>query len=119
MGILDKAKQMAGQVGEAAKKGASQVQTKVDRSQTRKKADEAAEKLGYLIYKERTEGTPAGEEADKLVAEIAELEKHLAEAPPEGEPTSEAGESPPEAGESPPEVAEPPEAPAEGGTSPA
>jgi hypothetical protein len=80
MGILDKAKQVAGQVGDAAKKGASQVQSKVEQSQTRKKADEAAEKLGYLIYKERTEGTPAGEEADKLVAEIAELEKQLAAA---------------------------------------
>lgn len=79
MGFMDKVKQVAGDVGEAAKKGAGQVQSKVEQSQTRKKANEAAEKLGYLIVKERTEGTPGGEEADKLVAEIVELEKQLAE----------------------------------------
>jgi ubiquinone biosynthesis protein UbiJ len=100
MGILDKVKQVAGDVGVAAKKGAGQVQSKVEQSQTRKKANEAAEKLGYLIVKERTEGTPGGEEADKLVAEIVELEKQLeemakqpeqpvAEAAPEGETSAE------------------------------
>ncbi|HZP90175.1 MAG TPA: hypothetical protein VFC04_04165 [Actinomycetota bacterium] len=78
MGFLDKAKQVAGQVGEAAKKGASQVQSKVEQTQTRKKADEAAKRLGYLIFKERTEGVAAGEEADRLVAEIKELEEQLA-----------------------------------------
>lgn len=92
MGILDKVKQAAGEAAEAAKKGASQVQTKVHEGQLRKKADEAAEKLGYLIFKERTEGTPAGEEADALVAEIADLEKQIAEvsAKPEGEGGAEA-----------------------------
>ena len=100
MGILDKVKQVAGEVGEAAKKGAGQVQSKVEQSQTRKKANEAAEKLGYLIVKERSEGTPAGDESDKLVAEIVELEKQLeemakqpeqpeAEAAPEGETSAE------------------------------
>ncbi len=100
MGILDKVKQVAGDVGDAAKKGAGQVQSKVEQSQTRKKANEAAEKLGYLIVKERTEGTPGGEEADKLVAEIVELEKQLeemakqpeqpaTEAAPEGETSAE------------------------------
>ncbi len=79
MGILDKVKQVAGEAAEAAKKGASQVQSKVELTQTRKKADAAAEKLGYLIFKERTEGAPAGEGADRLVAEIKELEKQLAE----------------------------------------
>ncbi len=77
MGFLDKAKQVAGQVGEAAKKGASQVQSKVEQTQTRKKADDAAKRLGYLIFKERTEGVAAGEEADRLVAEIKELEEQL------------------------------------------
>jgi len=86
MGILDKVKQAAGEAAEAAKKGASQVQTKVHEGQLRKKADEAAEKLGYLIFKERTGGAPAAEEADALVAEIADLEKQIAEvsAAPEG-----------------------------------
>jgi uncharacterized coiled-coil DUF342 family protein len=78
MGILDKVKQAAGEAAQAAKKGAAQVQTKVEQSQTRKKADDAARRLGYLVYKERTEGTPAGEEADGLVAEIKDLEEQLA-----------------------------------------
>lgn len=99
MGIFDKVKQVAGDVGEAAKKGATQVHSKVEHGQMRKKADEAAKKLGYLIFQERTEGTPAGAEADALVAEITELEKQLAEAPeaepPEGEDTP--SETPPEA----------------------
>jgi seryl-tRNA synthetase len=92
MGILDKAKQVAGQVGEAAKKGASQVQTKVEHTQTRRKADEAAKQLGYLVYKERIGGASAGEEADKLVAEIKDLEQQLAEAP--AEPAGTEGETP-------------------------
>lgn len=79
MGILDKVKQVAGEVGTAAKKGAGQVQSKVEQSQTRKKADEAAKRLGYLIVKERMGGTPGGEEAEKLVAEVVELEKQLEE----------------------------------------
>lgn len=89
MGLLDKVKQAASQAGEAAKKGAAQVQSKVEQSQTRKKADEAAKQLGYLIVKERTEGAPAGEEADRLVSEIVALEDQLAagEAAAEGEPS--------------------------------
>jgi hypothetical protein len=85
MGILDKVKQAAGEAAQAAKKGAAQVQTKVEQTQIRKKADDAARRLGYLVFKEKTEGTPAGEEADRLVAEIKELEEQLAatEAEPE------------------------------------
>jgi hypothetical protein len=95
MGFLDKVKQTAGQVAAEAKKGKEQVKEKIEHGQIRKKADEAAKQLGYLIVKERTEGAPAGEEGDRLVSEIVELEKQLAEseapsegeAPPEGEAT--------------------------------
>ncbi len=97
MGILDKMKEAAGGVAEATKKGTAQVQSKVHQSQLRKKADEAAKRLGYLVHQERTADTPAGEEADKLVAEISDLEKQIAEgAAAEGETgsSSEQGESP-------------------------
>lgn len=60
---LNKAKQVAGDA-------AGQVRSKVEESQARKRADEAAKELGYLIHVERTQGTPAGEEADALVARI-------------------------------------------------
>lgn len=98
MGILDKVKQVAGEAADAAKKGASQVQSKVEASQTRKKADEAAKKLGYLVFRERTGGAPAGEEAGKLVTEIADLEKQLAEMATRGE-----GEEPAAEGDKPAE----------------
>ncbi|MFB3738968.1 MAG: hypothetical protein ACE14W_08385 [Candidatus Velamenicoccus archaeovorus] len=79
MGILDKVKQAAGDVAEATKKGASQVQTKVHLNQLRNKADDAAKRLGYLIHKEKTGGPPAGAEGDALVAEISDLEQQIAE----------------------------------------
>ena len=56
MGILDKAKAAAEKVAEEAKKGTAQVQDKVGHAQTRKKANELAEQLGYLIVKERSGG---------------------------------------------------------------
>jgi hypothetical protein len=78
MGILDKAKAAAGKVAEEAKKGSAQVQDKVGQVQTRKKADDLAKQLGYLIVRERGGGEPAGAEADRLVGEIEALESKLA-----------------------------------------
>ncbi|HZD79719.1 MAG TPA: hypothetical protein VE646_06735 [Actinomycetota bacterium] len=79
MGILDKVKEAAGGVAEVTKKGAAQVQTKVHLSQLRSRADDAAKRLGYLIHKERTEGTSAAGEVEALVAEITDLERQIAE----------------------------------------
>lgn len=79
MSFLDKVKQTASQVAADAKKAGAQIQTKVELSQLRKKADENAKQLGYLIVKERTQGAAAGEEADALVAAIVELEREIAE----------------------------------------
>jgi hypothetical protein len=86
-GFFDKVKQAAGDVAGAAKKGAGQVQTKAQVHSLRGKADDAAQKLGYLIVRERTEGPAAGAEADELVTQIMDLEKQIAEAEttPEGQ----------------------------------
>lgn len=93
MSFLEKVKQTASQVAADAKKAGGQIQTKVELSQLRKKADESAKQLGYLIVKERTEGAAVGEEADALVAAIVELEKQIAEGtadkPEDAEGTSE------------------------------
>jgi hypothetical protein len=51
----------------------------MEQMQLRKKADEAAKQLGYLIHKERSGGAAAGADADKLVAEISDLERQMAE----------------------------------------
>jgi hypothetical protein len=90
MGILDKAKAAAEKVAEEAKKGTAQVQDKVGQAQTRKKADDLAKQLGYLIVKERSGGPPAGTEADRLVGEIGDLEAKLtaASTPAAGEGTT-------------------------------
>jgi hypothetical protein len=80
VGLMDKVKQVAGEMGEAAKKGASQVQAKVEQTQLRRKADDAAKRLGYLVYRERTGGEPAGSDADALVAEIRDAEEQIAKA---------------------------------------
>jgi membrane protein involved in colicin uptake len=85
MGLMDKVKAQAQKAAEQAKNAAGQAQEKVEQIQLRKKADEAAKQLGYLIHKERTGGAAAGAEADKLVADITDLERHMAE--------DEAGES--------------------------
>ena len=60
MSFLDKVKQAAEKAAEGAKKGTAQVKEKIELGQLRKKADEDAKQLGYLIVRERSDGTPAG-----------------------------------------------------------
>lgn len=78
MGLMDKMKAAAQDVATQAKSATAQAQTKIEQTQTRKKADEAAQKLGYLIHRERTQGVASGAEADSLVAQITSLEAELA-----------------------------------------
>jgi hypothetical protein len=78
MGILDKAKDLASKAAEEAQKAAGAAKDKVDDVQARRKADDMAKQLGYLIVAERTNGTAAGEEADRLVTEINAIEASLA-----------------------------------------
>jgi hypothetical protein len=78
--FMDKVKQAAGGVADATKKGAAAAQTKAKVHGLRGKADDAAQKLGYLVYRERTGGESAGAEADELVAQITDLEQQIAEA---------------------------------------
>ena len=82
MGFLDKVKETAAKAGEGVKKGAAQVKDKVGDAQLQKKADDDAKQIGYLIVAEKTEGQapPAGE-IDRLVAEIVEFRKQIAEVP--------------------------------------
>jgi len=80
MSLLDKVKKVATDAAEAAKKGTEKAKDKVEQMQIKKKLDGNAEQLGYLIYKERRQGTPAGDAADKLMDEMAEYERLLAEA---------------------------------------
>jgi hypothetical protein len=77
MGIMDKVKATAEKAATEAKKGAGIAKDKLEDVQLRRKADNAAQRLGYLIYKERTGGAAAGAEADSLVKEIKDLEAQI------------------------------------------
>jgi hypothetical protein len=80
MGFMDKLKEAAQDVATEAKKATAQGKTKLDQMQTRKKADDAARRLGYLIHAERTKGVPPGAESDRLLTEITQLEAEIAAA---------------------------------------
>ena len=89
MGLLDKAKDLASKAADTAQKSAGAAKDKVDSVQARRKADDLAKQLGYLIVRERTDGTDTGEEATRLVTEITAIEVALAQeivdAPAEGD----------------------------------
>jgi hypothetical protein len=116
MGLLDKVKSAAQDAAAAAKKGTAQVQEKVEHAQLRKRADEAAKQLGYLIVRERTQDRPAGEAGDGLVSEIVALEAQIAE----GDPTAPSGTSPQmSSGPSPVQISTTPAAPPTSASEPA
>ncbi|MBI3648048.1 MAG: hypothetical protein HY240_04785 [Actinobacteria bacterium] len=75
MGILDKVKEAAGTAVEAGKKAADAAKEKVEDVQQRRKIDDLAKQLGYLVVEK---GIAAGEDGDKLVSEIKELEAQMA-----------------------------------------
>ena len=60
MGFMDKIKEASQNVAAEAKKATAQGKEKLGDMQAKKKMDEAAKQIGYLVYRERTEGTPAG-----------------------------------------------------------
>ena len=86
MSFLDKAKAAARDAASAAKKGAAIAKDKAGDAMLRRKADDAAKQIGYLIHKERTGGPQAGPEIDRLVEEITALEAQIAEPAAAGEP---------------------------------
>jgi hypothetical protein len=77
MGIMDKVKEAAGTAVEATKKAADVAKDKVEDVQLRRKADDLAKQLGYLVV---AGGGSAGSEGDALITQIKELEAQLAAA---------------------------------------
>jgi len=70
MGFMDKIKEASQNVAAEAKKATASGKEKLEDMQAKKKMDEAAKKIGYLVYREKIEGAPAGPELDTLVAEM-------------------------------------------------
>jgi aminoglycoside phosphotransferase family enzyme len=96
MSFLDKVKTAAKDAAAQAQKGVGQLQTKVEVTQLRRKANDAAERLGYLIVRERNEGTTAGADADALVAEILALEEQIRQEDSAGPSAPAAGDAKPD-----------------------
>lgn len=103
MGILEKVKEttqrVAADLKEGAvhvaadlRKGAAQVQTKVEQVQLRRKADEHAKDIGYLVVRERTQGAQVREEIDRLAQAIVDLERQIEEAKAREQARGEGGE---------------------------
>jgi len=78
MGLLDKAKEIAGQGAEAAKKAAEAAKEKAGDLQAKRRADDLAEQLGYLVVRERTETSDVTAEKQRLVDEIVALQLEIA-----------------------------------------
>jgi hypothetical protein len=104
MGFMDKMKSAAQDAATQAKKATSSAQTKMEESQVKKKMDESAKKLGYLIYRERTQGTPAGADADAAISEMQGFEQKIHDLQTQAAAAQE------EEGSSPPSAAPAPEA---------
>ena len=114
MGFMDKVKSAAQDAATQAKTATGQAQAKMEQAQLTKQLNERAQQLGHLIYAERTQGTPAGPDADRLVSEMTELKaKIVAEGAPAAQPEPGAAPTAPAA----PTDAATPAAPASPGVS--
>ena len=78
MGLMDRLRETAQEVAGEARKAGIQAQGKIGEVQLRRRMDDAARQLGYLVFRERTLGTPAGSDADTLVNQIRDLEDQIA-----------------------------------------
>jgi hypothetical protein len=78
MGLMDKLKETAQEVAGEARKATVQGKGKLEEIALRRRMDDSARKLGYLVFRERSQGTPSGTEADALIADMRELEDQIA-----------------------------------------
>jgi hypothetical protein len=74
MGLLDKVKEAAGSAVEVGKKGAAVAKEKVGDVQLRRKADDLAKQLGYLVV---AGNGSAGPEGETMIAQIKDLEAQI------------------------------------------
>ena len=83
MGILDKAKEKATHLADQAKE-------KLDDVKEKRKVDELLDDLGRIVYRQRTDRTDDGDEAEitRLVGELQALEAEGAEVLPVATPTA-------------------------------
>jgi hypothetical protein len=80
MGIIDRVKEAAQDVAVEAKKVSAQAQGKLEETQLKRRMDDHAKQLGYLVYRERAQGVVEAAETERLVSEITSLELQIAQA---------------------------------------
>ena len=92
MDLMDKVKAAAQDAQVQAKKATSQGQEKLEDLKERRKMDELAKQLGYLVFRERSEGTPGGSDVDRLIGEMKDLDGQIkSRGPQSAEVSSDAG----------------------------
>ena len=77
MGLLDKAKQQAGQIAQKGQEAAKKGQGKLETAQAKKRADALLRDLGAVVYAERT-GRGTAQTAAETERLLAELRSHEA-----------------------------------------
>jgi hypothetical protein len=78
MGVKDSFKKSAQGMAGEARRATARGKAKVEEAALRRRLDEHAKRLGYLLFRERTQGTPAGADADTLIADMRALEDQIA-----------------------------------------
>ena len=77
MGFMDKVKSVASDAANQAKVATSSAQTKIEQSQLQSKMDGLAKQLGYAVFNERANGTPATGN-DALIEEMRGIQTQIA-----------------------------------------
>lgn len=70
MGLLDKMKA-------TAKEAAGEGREKLEEVALKRKLDAAAQELGYLVFRERTQSVPAGAQLEEVIARMSSLQEQL------------------------------------------
>ena len=112
MGFMDRVKEAAQDVAVEAKKVSAQAQGKLEEAQLKRRMDDQAKQLGYLVYRERTQGVVEGTESERLVSEITSLELQIAQAAAHSRAKQDEARGGAAAPASPPPAAQTPEPPA-------
>ena len=76
MGFMDKVKSVASDAAQQAKVATSSAQTKIEQSQLQSKMDGLAKQLGYAVYNERANATPATD-SEATIQEMRGLQTQI------------------------------------------
>jgi hypothetical protein len=77
MGLMERLKSTAQDLALETKKATAQAQGKLEEVALRRRMDDAARRLGYLVFRERAKGTPAGSNADEVLQEMRALDEQM------------------------------------------